>query len=308
MSEFRRRAEEYLAIRRALGFKLVLQGYLLEQFVGYLEDAGAVRLTTSLAVEWAKQPAEADPCWWGQRLSVVRGFARHLQAIDPTNEVPPADVLPAHFARAVPYLYSEIEISKLMQAAAALVPDLRAATYSTLIGLLAATGMRVGEAIRLDRQDVDLTDQIIVVHASKFGRSREVLVHPTTQQALRAYARRRDQLCSRPVTPSFFVSARGARLVYRAVCATFRRAVGDAGIERRAGLRPPRLHDLRHTFVVRTLLNWYRSGVDVEAAMPRLSTYVGHAKPAGTYWYLEAAPELLALAAQRLDRRFGGRQ
>lgn len=305
MTEFRRMADEYLAIRRALGFKLVLQGYLLNQFVGYMEDADATHLTTSLAVAWAKQPAEADPCWWGQRLSVVRGFAQHLHAIDPTHEVPPPDVLPVRFARVVPYLYSEIEIAKLMQAAGALTPPLRGATYCTLIGLLAATGMRIGEAIRLDRKDVDWTNGMIVVHASKFGRSRQVPLHATTQEALHAYARRRDQLCSRPSSPSFFVSARAARLYYRSVCSTFRRTVGDAGIERPAGLRQPRLHDLRHTFIVRTLLNWYRDDVDVEAVMPRLSAYVGHVKPAGTYWYLEAAPELLALAAQRLERTFG---
>lgn len=143
MSDLRQAAEEYLAIRRALGFKFVLQGRLLLQFVGYLEETGASCLTTDLAVAWAKAPADADPAWWGQRLSVIRGFARHLHAIDETCEVPPADVLPAHFRRAVPYLYSEDEIERLIGAAGALLPPLRGETYATLIGLLAVSGMRI---------------------------------------------------------------------------------------------------------------------------------------------------------------------
>jgi integrase/recombinase XerD len=305
MSDFREAAEEYLAIRRALGFKFALQGRLLLQFVGYLEDSGASCLTTELAVAWAKAPADADPAWWGQRLSVVRGFARHLQAIDGTCEVPPADVLPAHFRRAVPYLYSDREIVGLMGAASALVPALRAETYATLIGLLAVSGMRIGEAIRLERQDIDWSERLLVVRAAKHGKSRQVPLHPSAMQALSAYASRRDQLCPRSGTPSFFLSARGVPLAYRSVCATFRRVVTDAQIAPGRTPRPPRLHDLRHGFCVRTMLDWYRDGVDVEAVMPRLSTYVGHAKPSATYWYLEAAPELLELAADRLEHAFG---
>jgi len=304
MSTFRETAEEYLAIRRALGFKFVNQGRLLEQFVGYLEDADATCLTTALAVAWARQPAEADPAWWGQRLSVVRGFARHLHAIDPACEVPPADVLSARFRRAVPHLYSQEEIAALMAATSSLRSPLRRATYRTLIGLLACTGMRIGEAIRLDRGDIDWDEGLLVV-AGKSGKPREVILHPSALGALRAYARRRDQLYRRPSTPSFFISHLGRRLVYRQACSTFRRLVTLTGIEPRGSSRPPRLHDLRHGFIVQTLLDWYHAGVDVEAVMPRLSTYVGHAKPAATYWYLEAAPELLALAAGRLEHAFG---
>ncbi|MGO8726901.1 MAG: tyrosine-type recombinase/integrase [Streptosporangiaceae bacterium] len=304
MNTFRETADEYVAIRRALGFKFVNQGRLLEQFVGYLENENATCLTTALAVAWAKQPADADPAWWGQRLGVVRGFARHLHTIDATCEIPPADVLPARFRRAVPYLYSQAEIAKLMSAASALGPPLRATTYATLIGLLAATGMRIGEAIRLDRDDIDWAEGLLVVRAGKHGKSREVALHPSTLHALSAYARRRDELCRRPSAPSFFVSHRDARLVYRSVCSTFRRIVTDAGIAPQRTPRPPRLHDLRHGFIVQTLLDWYRAGEDVQALMPRLSTYVGHAKPAATYWYLEAAPELLALAADRVEHAF----
>jgi integrase/recombinase XerD len=299
----RQAAEEYLAIRRALGFQLVNQGRLLMEFVDYLEHAETTRLTTTMAVAWARQPAQADPSWWGQRLSVVRGFAQHLHAIDPTCEVPAADILPARFSRAVPRLYSHSDITQLMQAASALVPPLRAATYTTVIGLLATTGMRIGEVIRLDRDDVDWAAHLLVVHVGKNGKSCEVPLHPSTIDALQTYARQRDQLCPHPVPVSFFVSARGDRLFYRSVCSTFRRLVREAGIEA-ATRRPPRLHDLRHSFIVATLLDWYRSGVDVEVLMPRLSTYVGHAKPSATYWYLEAAPELLALAADRLEHTF----
>ena len=237
----------------------------------------------------------------------MRGFARHLHVIDPACEVPPADLLPTRFRRAVPHLYSHSDIARLMQAANALAPPLRAATYTSVVGLLAATGMRIGEAIRLDRDDVDWAAHLLVIHLSKDGKSREVPLHPSTLDALQGYARQRDQLCARPVPASFFVSARGQRLYYRSVWSTFHRLLRDAGIESPAGRRPPRLHDLRHSFIVDTLLDWYRSDVDVEAMMPRLSTYVGHAKPSATYWYLEAAPELLALAADRLERAFGER-
>jgi integrase/recombinase XerD len=305
MSDFRQAAEEYLAIRRALGFKFALQGRLLMQFVSYLEDIQARALTTDLAVAWAKAPAHADPSWWGQRLTVVRGFASHLHAIDGTCEVPPSDVLPAHFRRAVPYLYSEDEIAGLMGAAGALLPPLRGETYATLIGLLAVSGMRIGEAIRLERQDIDWGEQLLVIRAAKHGKSRQVALHPSAMQALSAYASRRDELCRRPGAPSFFLSARGVPLAYRSVCATFRRVVTDAQIAPGRTPRPPRLHDLRHGFCVRTMLDWYRAGVDVAVVMPRLSTYVGHAKPSATYWYLEAAPELLALAADRLEHAFG---
>jgi integrase/recombinase XerD len=308
MSDLRQAAEEYLAMRRSLGFKFAFQGYLLLQFVSYLEDRQAGALTIELAVAWATAPAHADPAWWGQRLTVVRGFARHLHAIDGTCEVPPTDLLTAQFRRAVPYLYSESDIADLMRAASALSPPpLRAETYTTLIGLLAVSGMRIGEAITLDRQDIDWAEQLLVVRAGKNGKTRQVPLHPTTMQALAAYASRRDELFPRPSTPRFLLSSRGVPLLYRSACTMFRQIVTDAQIAPDRTPRPPRAHDLRHSFCVRTMLDWYRAGVDVEAVMPRLSTYVGHAKPAATYWYLEAAPELLELAADRLAHTFGER-
>jgi integrase/recombinase XerD len=304
MSELRSAAQDYITMRRGLGFKFVNQARLVIEMVGYLEDHGATQLTTAAALAWATKPAGADPAWWNQRLTVARGFARYLHNLDPATEVPAATLLPGRFRRATPYLYSPADIDAVMAATAVLRHPLRRATYRTVIGLLAVTGMRIGEAIRLDRGDVDWANALVVVRASKFGRSREVPLHPSTLDALDTYARDRDRLQRKPRPASFFVSHVGARLVYRSACSTFRRLVDTAGLKWPDTARPPRLHDLRHSFCVRTLVEWYRDDeVDVEALMPRLSTYVGHSKPVWTYWYLEAAPELLGLAAGRLERR-----
>jgi integrase/recombinase XerD len=188
-----------------------------------------------------------------------------------------------------------------MAAAHDLRPPLRAATYATVIGLLAATGMRVGETIALDRGDVDLTCALIVVRNGKFGKSRQLPLHPSAIEALTGYADTRDRLCPAPRTPAWFVSTTGTRLIYRNVHFVFHRLTQQAGLRARLPRCRPRPHDLRHTFAVATLLDWYRDGGDVAARMPLLSTYLGHAQPANTYWYLSAAPELLAEAARRLE-------
>jgi integrase len=301
-SGLRQAAEDYLAIRRALGYKLTQQGQMLLQFVDYLDESGVSVVTTGLALAWARQPAQASQLWWSQRLSVVRGFARHLHGLDPRTEVPSSDLLPARFRRAVPYLYSEAEIGRLMHATRTIRSPLRAVTYETLVGLLAVTGMRVGEAIGLDRDDIDMAGGLLVVRFGKNDKSREVALHPSTVDALGAYAGRRDELCPRPNSPSFLVSTAGTRLDYRSVWHEFDRLRRLTDLSGRSWSRPPRLHDLRHTFVLRTLLNWYDAGADVEAQLPLLSTYLGHVDPSSTYWYYEAAPELLARAAGRLER------
>jgi integrase/recombinase XerD len=296
---------EYLAIRRRLGFKLGRHGQLLGDFVAYLDEREVTTVTTESAVAWAQRPANARLSWWGARLSVVRVFARYLKTIDPATEVPPADLLPARSQRATPYLYSASDIDTLVAAAGRLISQHRAATYATLIGLLAVTGMRVGEAIRLDLDDIDWSEGSLTIRASKFGKSREVVLHPTTVAALRAYAQRRQQLRPRPRTPSFFVSLAGTRLIYNNVHFTFHELVQEAGIGPRAPRCRPRPHDLRHTFAVNTLLTWYRDGLDVPSRMHLLSTYLGHLDPGDTYWYLSATPELLGLAGQRLERTLG---
>jgi integrase/recombinase XerD len=231
----------------------------------------------------------------------VRGFARHLHAIDPAHQVPSTELLPGRSHRATPYLYADADITALMAAARSLRSPLRAATFETLVGLLAVTGLRIGEALRLDRDDVDLADGILVIRLSKFGKSREVPLHATTVEALAAYAHRRDRLCPHPVVPAFFLSTAGTRLLYCNAHLTWLELVRRAGLRPRSPHRRPRPHDLRHSFAVRTLLDWYRDGLDVRAHMPALSTYLGHVHPGHTYWYLSGAPELLNLVVARLD-------
>ena len=299
MSPLQNAVDQYLEIRRALGFKLQRPAGLLPDFVRYLEAHRSAFITLRLALDWARQPPDAHPAWWAERLSIVRGFARHLQAEDPRHQVPPGDLMPRRVRRAVPVLFSASEIAALLRSARRLKAPLRAATYETLFGLLAATGMRIGEALRLDRDDIDWRQQLLVVRKSKFDRSREVVLHPSVMTALRRYTKVRDGCFPRPRSPACFVSLNGTRLIYNNAHRTFRTHA------RAAAVRAGRPHDLRHSFAVATLLRWYRQGVDVDAWMPRLSTYLGHAAPESTYWYLTAAPELMAIARRRLERAGG---
>jgi integrase len=304
VSALRARAEQYLAMRRTLGFKLTTQGRHLMSFVRFCEDRCAEHVTASLAVEWATQVTRGsgNEVYQARRLDVVRIFARHLQPLDLATEVPPDDVLARRYLRIQPYLYSPQEIAALMNAADALRPALRAATWRTLTGLLAVTGMRQGEACRLLRDDAELDTGILVIRDSKFGKSRLVFLHPTTITALRAYERARDQAFPEPEAATFFVNSRGGPLDGPNLPKTFAVLVAAAGIQAPAGQRAPRLHDLRHAFTVATMLDWYRDGQDVQARIPLLSTWLGHVDPKSTYWYLQAVPELLALAASRLER------
>jgi integrase/recombinase XerD len=237
----------------------------------------------------------------------VRCFATYLHALDPAHEIPPADVLARRTRRAVPYLYTEQEIWALMVATARLRGQLRRATYRTLIGLLAVTGMRVGEAIRLDRPDLALPAGVVTIRNSKFGKSRELPLHPTTVIALRDYLRIRDAHQHADVSDALLISAAGTRLMYCNVHTTFRQLRTDAGLTARSAACRPRVHDLRHRFAVQTLLDWYRDGVDVPPRLPLLSTYMGHTHPRHTFWYLQAAPELMAIAGQRLEAAQEGR-
>jgi integrase len=306
MSPLRQALADYLRIRRALGYKLERAGKLLPQFLDYLEQTGAEAVTTERALAWATLPVGSGR-WWAFRLSMVRGFAAYLQTLDPATEVPPKDLLAGRPPRATPYLYSDAEIAALIAAADTLRFPLRVATYRTLIGLLAVTGLRVGEAIRLDRGDLDFTHELLVVRNSKFGKSREVPLHPSTILALRDYLRLRDRHQPPPSTPALFISPAGTRLIYCNVHATFRQLRRRAGLQPRSASCRPRIHDLRHTFAIRTLLDGYRDDGDVQPRLSLLATYLGHVHPDSTYWYLSAAPELLALAGQRLERHLGAR-
>ena len=299
---------DYLELRRGLGFKLEKEARLLADFAGFAERAGIGTVTVDAALAWAALPVNVTPIWIAQRLGMVRQFARYLHTVDVDAEVPPVGLLPvARSARATPFLYSLADIAAVIAAARALPHPLRAATFATLIGLLAATGMRGGEAIRLDRHDIDWESGALTIWNSKFGKSRLLPLHASTIDALADYRVQRERLCPSPATASFLVSSSGARLCHATVQPTFRLLLQRAGVGRQASGARPCIHALRHSFAVRTLLGWYQDGEDVQARIPALSTYLGHVDPSATYWYLSAAPELLTLAAARLDCTFGNR-
>jgi integrase len=297
MSRLHEALADYLSVRRAMGYKLERAGKLLAQFVSYLDDADVAAVTVDHALAWATLPAAGSVNWWAHRLSVVRGFAVYLSTVDPATQVPPTDLLPCQHKRSIPYLYSDDELA----ATEMLSTPLRTATYRTLLGLLSVTGLRIGEAIRLDRTDNDTRAGLLTVRSTKFGKDRQIPLHPTTMQALTAYLSRRDRLCPRPATAAVFISTAGTRLRCCNVNWTFLKLVDRAGLAPRSASCRPRLHDLRHTFAVNTVLDGYRTGADFHARLPLLSTCLGHVHPANTYWYLSAAPELLALAGQHLD-------
>jgi integrase/recombinase XerD len=307
MSTLRQAAEQYLRFRRDLGYKLRETGRRLEDFVAFAEREGASHVTTDLALRWAQQPAGVQPATWASRLRIVRRFALWLSAADRRTEVPPPGLLPGRYLRKRPYIYSDAEIGDLIRAAGQLASaaGLKGRTYATIFGLLAVTGMRVSEVVALDREDVDLDEGILRIRRTKFGKSRLVAVHDSTRQVLAEYARERDRIVRRPAAPAFFLSEGGDRVTACAARFNFAKVSREVGLRAptagRHG-RGPRLHDMRHRFAVCTLLRWYRAGLDVEREIPKLATYLGHVHVNETYWYLEAVPELLELAARRLER------
>ena len=276
---------------------------LLAQFIDWLQQHDRHIVTVDDAVTWVRLPVTAGPSWLRMRMQVVRGFAAYLHTLDPAHEVPPPGLVPARVGRAVPYLYSKNDIDALMAQAATLKSPMRQATISTLIGLLAVTGMRMGEVIGLDDTDFDPEHALLTVRHAKLGKHRLLPVHPSTVTAVNGYQRIRDEVFPHTVSTALLVSASGTRLLNYNVGQTFAKLARNAGLLPRSPGCRPRPHDLRHTFAVNTLLDWYRDGGDVAARLPMLSTYLGHVAPANTYWYLEAAPELLAEAACRLERR-----
>jgi integrase len=292
--------DEYLRLRRGLGFKLGRHGESLPGFVAYLEANNAATVTIDLAVAWARQPEGIKPITVDFRISAVRGFARYLHAIDPTHEVPPPGLLAVPRRRPAPYIYTPDQISQVLQVTGRLEPPLRAVTYRTLFGLLAATGMRQGEATALSRTDVDVPAGLITVRHAKFDRVRLVPLHASTTVELRGYATARDRLCPTTSCDRFFVSVTGRPLRRGEVDQIFQNITTALGL--RTDTVHPRLHELRHTFAVQTLLDWHRDGRDISALLPVLSTYLGHVEPANTYWYLSAVPELMQLAAARLEQ------
>jgi integrase/recombinase XerD len=299
---WREAVEDYVVMRRSLGFKLLDAKVGLISFASFLEQRRAAHITVSLAMEWAQKAKHARPAEWARRLSFVRGFARHWSAHDPQTEVPPSGLLPHRPGRAHPYLYSDAEIRQLIEAARQLpsARGLRGPTFHCLLGLLAVAGLRISEARNLRTEDVDLTEGILTIRAAKFGKSRLVPIHPSTRTVLSNYASERDRfLARRPET--FFVSSRGTRLDGAEIRRTFYYLSRQVGLRGDSDSHGPRLHDFRHRFAVETLVQWYRSGQDIERRLPILSTYLGHVHVADTYWYLTACPELMGLAVKRFE-------
>lgn len=298
---------DYLALRRALGYKLVEDGRVLEKFVAFVEQAGSAHITTELALHWATQSSKASPVHQAHQLSRVRLFAEYFSGIDPQTEIPPKGLLPTHYQRQAPYIYSEHQIRDLVTAAGQLpsATGLRSCTYATLFGLLAVTGLRIGEAIALDSDDVDLGERVLLVRQSKFAKDRLVPVHSSTAGALGDYVAMRARCHPQPRSHAFFLAERGTRLTDCMVRHTFIRLSRRIGLRAPCDHHGPRLHDLRHTFAVATVQRWYQEGLDVDVQMPLLTTFLGHTHVSDTYWYLSAVPQLMALAGARLDLNLG---
>lgn len=307
--EWENRVRDYLAFRNRLGFALRTSGAELLSFARHLKAVGHTGpLTMDAAIRWARLPADAKPQYWAWRLHAVRPFAQHLAATDPRHEVPPAGALGRAYRRAEPHIYRPEEIQALLEETRSLNPTdgLPPHTYRTFFGLLASTGLRCGEALALRREHVDLEEGRLLVVKAKLGKTRELPLHSTTVDALRAYARRRDETFSRRKSDAFFLTRRATALNYQCVTLTFRELRRRLGWHRLSPM--PRVHDLRHTFAVRNLLRWCEAGDDVDGKIVSLTAYLGHVKPTCTYWYFSAIPELMAIAGKRFEAyaRTGG--
>jgi integrase len=305
MSPLRDALAGYVNMRRGFGYKLRTQEYLLMDFVAFMEARAATIVTNKLVLDWTT--CTARPVTWPTRLSTVRSFARHLSCTEPRTQIPPTGIL-AKPQRRAPYIYTEQEIARLLRAMLALPPAqrLRRWTYYCLFGLLSVTGLRISEALKLKRDDVDLEAGILTIRETKFGKSRFVPIHPSTITVLTDYAARRDARQSRSTSPYFFTGERGGPLHHQNVYVVFCQLSRQLGLRTSAGGSAPRIHDLRHSYAVTTLLRWYRAGEDVERLLPILSTYLGHSHTRDTYWYLSACPELMEHAARRLETRWEG--
>lgn len=298
--------DDYLTLRRSLGYKLREYGGCLHEFASFLKRRRSPYITSKLAAEYASQRQQEKPVSWSRRLGIIRGFARYRAGDDPRTEIPAPTLLPFRSQRANPYLYSEDEIGQLLKAALNIDSPhrLQPQTYYCFFGLLAVTGMRVGEAINLKPEDVNLDEGVVTIRAAKFDKTRLVPLHRTTRAVLAHYARQRDEIY--PAVPTFFVTSHGTKLEKPNISRVFRELSRQIGIRGPGARRGPRLHDFRHRFAVETLLGWYRKGDEVTRRMPVLSTYLGHSHVTGTYWYLTNTPELMAAAGRLLEQRWKG--
>jgi len=295
--------DDYLKLRRQLGYKMQEAGFLLRKFVRFAEQESAGVIRTKLALQWAAQP-NMKPAQSGSRLGAVRRFAEYVSAYDTRTEVPPQKLLPYHFCRRDPYHYSDENVRQLVNAARQIDPEnkIKGPTFGTVLGLLAVTGMRVGEALALDDGDIDFERTLLTIRLAKGNKSRVVPLHASTISALRHYASIRDSVYPQRTSTAFFVWDGGDRLIYDSVNRWFLLVACQVGLRKPGDRRGARVHDLRHYFAIRTLLNWYQADTDVEARLPELATYLGHVHVRDSYWYLSAVPELLQLATLRLER------
>lgn len=320
MKALRKSVRDYLQLRRGLGFKLNVAEVRLDEFLEFLQAKKTCRITTKLALEFATQKSHWTPGTQAGRLAVVRGFTRYHRIYDPTTEVPPRGLLSSAYRPTPPYLYSQTEIRRLLEGAKAYpawrrFPGPRwrrfqAWTFYCIFGLLAVSGMRIGEVLNLQDSDIDWTEGLLTIRHAKFGKSRLVPLHASTLKALKTFVRHRDgffsELRPRPEVSHFFVSSRGTGLFLVHVEKVFHTIWRRIGLRSPDGGRGPRLHDFRHRFAIETLLRWYRAGESVERLLPVLSTYLGHRSVSNTYWYLRCTPELMAAAGNLLERRWKG--
>jgi integrase len=296
--------ERYLAIRRNLGYDLRTSERILRRFVEFANSEQAERINVALLLRWQANYDEAGRQTWATRFRTVRLFAQWLSGLDPAHEVPPKGLIPGRLQRGRPHIYSDSEITAIIEAAAELPSTygMRGLTCSTLFGLIAVTGLRISEALGLNTTDVDLLEGVLRIRG-KLGKERLVPLAESVSARLRGYAAERNRLLGYTPEP-FFVTCEGNRLGdcgarYNFAQACQRIGLREAQRYRRHG-RGPRIHDLRHSFAVKTLIDWYRAGKDPAREMIKLTTYLGHSSPKNTYWYIEAVPELLELASRRL--------
>jgi integrase/recombinase XerD len=308
MSPFAQAVEDYIQLRRGLGFKLRDCGDYLHKFVAFLEAQGSSHITTRLALDFATLRNHQKPVSWARQLGILRMFAIYRRNTDPRTEVPPVGILPFRSTGALPYLYSEEEIARLMEAAGAMESpySLQPCTYRCLFGLLAVSGMRLGEALGLPRDAIDWCQSLLTIRGAKFGKSRLIPLHASTLTALRDYAELRDRKFAGRTVSYFFVTSCGTRLENSNVNSVFRTLSRKIGLRQPGATNGPRLHDLRHRFAIQTMLRWYREGDDVNRKLPVLSTYLGHAHVRSTYWYLSSSPELRVAAGKLLEARWEG--
>jgi integrase len=307
MSNLNDYLEGYLTLRQALGYKLRTHRSSLKNFVQFATEKKATTITTQLALAWAMAPEGANPKWWAYKLRMVHHFALYVRARDLNTEVPPLTLLPYSQRRPKPYIYTEEEISRLLAAAKALPcrKGLRGLTYFTLFSLVWVTGLRISEAVALDREDVDYINQLLIIRNAKFGKSRLIPVQISTSNALLHYARCRDQVFPNSKSPSFFLTVFGTRPTTAIADLTFKQLCSKIGIRDDNRGKRPRIHDMRHSFAVKSLIDIYKRNNDIERSVYTLSVYMGHVGPSSTYWYFSAVPELLELARNRLEKMRG---